>query len=160
MEEEDTQPTLAEELGAGATMRAARDLVESYVKPQIITLVEPVTGVHALAQVDRSGARGIPASLFDDYRKEPVRRRGVATLFDLASFIEQSKRFLTTGSLVFADNNRDHPSLTTVFDYHPAGYDSPARFGGHRASFAFPLSDEWKAWHELDGKAMEMATFA
>lgn len=160
MDDEETQPTLGEEFGAGGLMRASVDLVEGYMRPEIVTLTDPLTGVEALARLDRHGVTAIPASVFDDYRKEPVRRKGVATLFDLDSFIEQSKRFLANGSIVFANNDRSNPSLTTVFDYHPAGYDSAPRFGGHRAHFAFPLSDEWQAWKALDNKTMEMKDFA
>jgi len=157
--DEDT-PSLAEELGAGALMRASVDLVEGYIKPEIKTVTDPLTGIPALVHISRSGINAVPASVFDDYREQPVRRKGTATLFDLDSFIEQSKRFLTNGTLVFANNDRSAPSLTTVFDYHPAGYDSAPRFGTHRAHFAFPLSDEWKAWQAFNSKTMDMADFA
>ena len=30
----------------------------------------------------------------------------------------------------------------------------------HRADYAFPLSEEWKAWHKVDGVKMDMGEFA
>jgi uncharacterized protein YfdQ (DUF2303 family) len=157
---DDENTTLAEELGAGATMRAARDLVESYVKPQIVSLREPITGVEALARVDRNGIAAIPANVFDDYRSAPRWREGVATALDLDSFIEHTQRYADPDSLVFANNDRSAPSVVTVFDYHRAGPNADPRHMQHRVLHRFPLSDEWKAWTALDGKTMDMASFA
>src|SRR3546814_6529806 len=33
-------------------------------------------------------------------------------------------------------------------------------FAQHRADYAFPLSEEWQAWHGADGKKMDMGEFA
>jgi hypothetical protein len=63
---------------------------------------------------------------------------------------------------VFADDNRKAPSITAVLDYHKRGGpdDGGQRFGRHQARHLLPLSDEWKAWAELNGEAITMPNFA
>lgn len=96
----------------------------------------------------------------DELRQQPERRSGVATITTQASFIAHVLRYKGDDSVIFADNG-DAPSLTTIFDYNPAGGDhAKAAFGEHRARYAFPLSDEWTEWSAQDGKPMEPAAFA
>lgn len=66
------------------------------------------------------------------------------------------------------------PSFTAVLDYHEAVNMAPdehgaverlpsealPRFGKHRASYAFPLSDEFMAWMEANGQPMGQGDFA
>lgn len=138
----------------------ARSLVEEYIRPEIETFVEPVTGVEAPVIISRSGAAALPASVFDEYRVRPARRKGTATLTDLDSLIAHVERFKDADTLIFARDDRSSPSMTAVLDYHCAGADAQPRFGGHRAQFAFPLSDEWKAWGAANKKALSMRDFA
>lgn len=137
-----------------------RDLVESYVKAEVISVTEPGTSVAAL--VIRSGNTVTPLtpSLFDPYRDQPRRRQGSATLLSIDSLIAHINRFRDADSIVFADDNRDAPSITAVLDYHRAGSEASPRFGKHRSVFGFPLSDEWKAWNESNAKPMSMIDFA
>jgi len=139
-----------------------RDLVETYVKAEVITIEEPETGVKALAIRSGNGVTAIAPSVFDAYREEPRHRHGTATMLSLDSLIDHVNRFKDGGSAVFADDNRDKPSITAVIDYHPSGEaaDTPPRFGKHRSLFAFPLSDEWRAWTSSDDEKMDMPTFA
>jgi uncharacterized protein YfdQ (DUF2303 family) len=138
-----------------------RDLVEHYVKADVFTVKDPVSGVEA--PVIRSGTTvtPLPANLFDDYRAEPRFRRGTATMLSLDSLIEHLNRFKDADSVVFADDDRVAPSITAVIDYHPKGEPgTAARFGRHRSTFAFPLSDEWKAWVKGNAEVMSMTDFA
>lgn len=151
------KPDTAE--GVGEMIRQTIALLDTHTKPTLVTLTGE-GGEQIPAYVDREGVHVLPIEDFDPYLAEPRFRGGSAMLLDLDSFIEHTNRFKDDGSVVFADNNRLAPSLTAVLDYHPAGSDSAARWGRHRGTFAFPLSDEWKAWHEFDGKAMDMANFA
>lgn len=83
----------------------------------------------------------------DEYAKAPDRRKGTAKLTTLDSFIDHTNRFKDTESAVFADvTNRAAPKMIAVFDYHLKGPDGKPRFGQHRGEYAFPVSDEWKAW--------------
>lgn len=138
----------------------ARSLVEDYLRPEIETFVEPISGVEAPIVLDRTGAHVLPASMFDDYRTKPARRKGTATLLDLSSLIVHVERFKDGDTVLFANDDRSNPSLTAVLDYHRAGADGDARFGQHRARFAFPVSDEWKAWTGANKKQMAMIDFA
>lgn len=138
----------------------ARGLVEDYVRPELITLKEPGSDVEAPAILTAGGVAGVPASIFDAYRANPLRRKGTATLLDLTSLIAHVERFKDADTLLFATDDRTSPSLTAVLDYHRAGATSDPRFGQHRAKFAFPLSDEWKAWVASNKKPMTMIDFA
>lgn len=138
----------------------ARSLVEDYVKPEFTTVKEPRTGVEAPALLTAGGIQAVPSSLFDDYRATPLRRKGTATLLDLDSLIAHVERFKDGDTVLFANDDRASPSLTAVLDYHRAGAEAEPRFGAHRAKFAFPLSDEWKAWIATNKKPMAMIEFA
>lgn len=96
----------------------------------------------------------------DAYLPAPERRKGTATLTDLASFIEHTNRFKDDDSVVFAHRDEENPALTAVLDYHRAGAAAAPRFGTHRGQYAFPVSEQWEAWAEVDGKALDQATFA
>ncbi|MDE8453326.1 DUF2303 family protein, partial [Klebsiella pneumoniae] len=85
------------------------------------------------------------ASVFDQYRTNPLRRAGTATMLSLDSLIDHVNRFKDADTVVFADDSRSAPSMTAVLDYHRAGASGDPRFGKHRSLYAFPLSDEWKA---------------
>lgn len=138
----------------------ARSLVEDYIRPEIETFKEPITGVEAPIVLDKNGAHVLPASMFDDYRTKPTRRKGTATLLDLSSLIAHVERFKDGDTVLFANDNRESPSLIAVLDYHKAGADADPRFGQHRAKFSFPVSDEWKAWGSANKKPMSMVDFA
>lgn len=95
----------------------------------------------------------------DEYLDAPERRRGTARLSTLASFVEHVNRFKDEHSAVFADvTNQSAPRLIGVLNYNEKGTGSP-RFGDHRAEYAFPISDEWKAWTNKKD-AMGLADFA
>lgn len=138
---------------------AVRRLVEDYVRGELITLTEPDTGLRAPAALTHSGLAAVPPSIFDPYRNEPKRKTGTARLTALASFIDLVNRFRSETSALFACDDRKAPALTAVFDYHEP-LDGPPAFMRHRATFAFPLSDQWQAWTKADGKRMTMAEFA
>lgn len=145
---------------ANGVVSEARDLIESYVQPTIKVFEEPGTKVQAPIVISKDGAAALPAHVFDDYRERPVRRKGTARLLDLDSLIAHVNRFKDADTVLFASDNRQSPSITAVLDYHRAGADADPRFGQHRASFAFPLSDEWTAWAGGNKKPLRMAEFA
>jgi hypothetical protein len=138
----------------------ARQLVEDYIRPELREVTEPGTKVVAPVIIDKDGAHALPASVFDDYRTKPLRRKGTAALNDLDSLIAHVNRFKDADTVLFANDNRANPSIMAVLDYHRAGAESDARFGTHRARFAFPLSDEWQAWSGSNKKPMRMVEFA
>lgn len=102
-------------------------------------------------------------------RLAPLRRRGTAQLDDLASIILWGNRFKDGDSVLFANPDMAKPTLTCIADYHRHGEpqivdgrDVSARHGAHRATYAFPLSDEWKDWMRVADKPLakdEMGEF-
>lgn len=140
-------------------------------KPVVVATTRDAQGVIHLTSVKR---------LADEYRTAPERRAGVAKLGTIESFIGHVNRHKDTGSVLFGNADPKAPTLTAIFDYNLAGpalapppnvkasaeeIATPppatlARFGVHRAAYAFPLSEEWKAWTALDGKKLSQADFA
>lgn len=74
----------------------------------------------------------------------PDSRTGTAALQSLASFIAHGNRFKAENSAIWADAAARR--LVSVLDYHPAGAESPARWGRHRGTYQCPLSEAWTAW--------------
>lgn len=98
--------------------------------------------------------------LIEEYRLHPARKKGQAEAQTLEAFIALSSRHKTDDSVIFADMDWHKPSLTAVVDYHQAASGGRAAFGQHRIHYAFPLSDEWKKWIEMNGQPMKQAEFA
>jgi hypothetical protein len=100
---------------------------------------------------------------------KPFQRKGTAQMQDLASLIAWANRFKGENSALYASNSGDAPKLTCIADYHLSGPaqitdmgDPTARHGHHRATYAFPLSRQWKAWAKQSGQAVsgpEMGMF-
>lgn len=99
-------------------------------------------------------------SLLDAWRTQPERRKGVAILRDVESFIAHVNRFKDADSVLFADPNPEKPILEAVLNYHRAASDGEPRFGDHRARYAFPLSDQWVKWLRHNDKEMDQRAFA
>jgi len=95
----------------------------------------------------------------DAYLPNPERRKGTAKLTTLVSFMDHVNRFKDDHSAVFADlQNPAAPRLIGVLNYHEREK-GKARFGDHRAEYAFPISDEWTAWTNMKGE-MALGDFA
>ena len=88
----------------------------------------------------------------------PRRRDGTAVLEDPQAFIELVNRHKDLDSVLFACARLTEPSVTAVLDYHRK--DHTPRFGEHRAHYAFPHSDEWKAWFGRNKREMNQKQFA
>ena len=105
---------------------------------------------------DTDGTRRIKPikPYLDEYASRPDRVKGCAKLSALDSFIGHVNRFKNTNTAIFANDDRDQPSLKAVIDYHHSvegETDSSvvAEFMGHRSIYEFPLSNEWKAWQNI-----------
>lgn len=98
--------------------------------------------------------------IFDQYRTHPERKRGTAVLTTLASFVTHVNRFKDDESAIYLDDtNAEAPKFISVIDYHLSG-GGHARFGEHRGTYLFPLSEEWRAWTAKDGREMPQGEFA
>ena len=140
-----------------AAIRAAGDL-RLVLKTE---LVDPRDGTKAPAILLGDAVKFVEASGFDAYRSKPIARKGTTTHTRLDSFIDHVERFKADNSVVFAVDDPTAPKLTAIFDYHPGGpNNTDACFGWHRAVYAFPLSEEWKAWSKANDTVMSMTDFA
>lgn len=158
----DGQMLIAE---ASTEAAAVADVVRRHIRPRLLEVKDPDDGTTTTLLAMPEGLRVEDVStMLDERRTQPRRRLGTAKLGDLASFIAHAKRFADGDSVLFADPTPSSPSLTCVIDYHHAGPDdadiNKARHGTHRSSYAYPLSDEWKAWHAANGKGMKQGDFA
>jgi uncharacterized protein YfdQ (DUF2303 family) len=156
-------------VAADSIVSDVRNLVEHYAAPTVIDIKEPETEIVARAVLANGGLTPLPSGLFEPFRPHPRFRQGSSTLLSLDSLIDHVNRFKDDGSAVFANDDRNSPSITAVLDYHPKGGateistgELTPRFGKHRSLFTFPVSDEWKAWNAANGaqNAMTMADFA
>jgi uncharacterized protein YfdQ (DUF2303 family) len=99
--------------------------------------------------------------IIDEFRERPERREGAETLADESSFVAWVNRFKSDPTVIFATPDRRAPRLTAIFDYHPEGGPSDRTgFRAYRAVLPLALSDEWKAWSDVNGKAMSQSDFA
>lgn len=99
-----------------------------------------------------------PKALLEEFRLAPQRRRGTATADTLESFIALTNRHKDENSALFGRAIWPSPSLLAVLNYDAAG--SEARFGDHRISYEFPLTEEFKAWVEANARPMGQDVFA
>lgn len=100
------------------------------------------------------------SALFEPYRTFPRRKSGQAEAQTFEAFCDLVNRHRTPDSAIFADADWKKPSFTSVIDYHQAQNGGRAAFGKHRIHYAFPLSEEWQKWVEMDGQAMKQNDFA
>ncbi|WP_380873627.1 hypothetical protein ACFB49_42780 [Sphingomonas sp. DBB INV C78] len=153
-------PLLSPAAGTGEALKEIRKLVDEHFRPTIDFVTDPSTGTVAPVVVSNDSVAALPSNTFEGYLAQPRDRRGTANLTSLDSLIAHVNRFHDDDSVIFASDDRSSPSLTAVLDYHRAGAAADPRFGRHRSHFAFPLSDEWKAWVAQNAKPMKMAEFA
>lgn len=155
--------------------QAVVDAVKGMFKPEVVKVKgqDGQTETEILILPDSHG--GLEAhsvkSFTDEYRRNPERRTGKARMLTLESLCDHINRSKNSESAVFADSDREGPSIMAVYNYHDRcnivteeGFNhvekAQARFLDHRAEYAFPLSEEWKAWRQFDSETMGQAEFA
>ncbi len=138
--------------------------IKAIYKPQTITIMgHEGEDIHVLAVPTRNGIELKSTVPFtDEYLTAPKRRKGVAQIKSLESFIAHVNRFKDKDSALFANPDKSSPSLQAVLNYHKSGEIEVAapRFGDHRTAYSFPLSKEWNLWNRYHGKEMKQAEFA
>lgn len=139
--------------------KTVADLVKTLHNPQMITVTDGIARAPA-AVLPRGLAIESVESLLASYRERPRRRRGTASFTDLDSLIAHANRFKGEHSALFAIDDRKAPQIISVINYNQAGFEGAPEFGDHRGHYHFPLSDEWKAWAEVDGKMLDQGEFA
>lgn len=149
--------------------QAIIETVKALHKPELIELpgydIEMDSRVQA-ALVPAGMSLVSVKSLLDEYRHTPryIKTNAVATTAQ--SFADYMNRFRRDASAVFAMDDPAKPRLLGMLDYHErdevAMEDAPS-FCTHRISYAFPLSEEMRAWRAMSVKGLvgqeEFATF-
>jgi uncharacterized protein YfdQ (DUF2303 family) len=97
-------------------------------------------------------------SLFDAYRIAPERRRGVAKVDNLQSFVDLVNRHKDEHSVIFASTDLKAAKLLAVIDYHETS--GAARFGHHRIEYNFPTTKEFQVWQNFNGEKFDQGEFA
>ncbi len=147
-------------LGEGTT--ALIETIEKRMQPRTVFVHDPNGQVNTISAIALPQGLTLQPlrDLLNPFRLHPERRTGTAKLDTLASLIDFANRFKGADSALYALPERKAPTLQAVINYHRAGADGQAEFCDHRGHYAFPISDEWRAWTEFDGKAMEQGEFA
>lgn len=140
-----------------------RKMAEGAAKPEIVPVATKGLGegLPDLVPVGFNRATQQFASLkmlIEEQRQAPARRRGTATVDTLESFVALIDRHKDAESVIFGRCSWPEPKLTAVLNYDREG--GAARFGDHRIVYAFPLTDEFKAWVNADARPMDQEVFA
>ena len=165
------EPILGEMLLEGAIPNSDKgvgaivELTKRSLMPTIIGIDVPDLGPGLPARVPalldaRTGNISSAQSLIETFRQKPSRKTGTARALTLHAFIDLTNRHKTVDSAVFADTDWRNPSFQAVIDYHVAESRGAADNLKHRTAYAFPASEEWKAWVEQNGEPMEQGKFA
>lgn len=156
-----------EQIKSVSPLEVAEVAQRSALAPEIVDFTSPdgVPGQFAIVPtVEDDGRASVDlvsvAKFCDENRPNPRRRTGTANMGDLASLVAHAKRFKDADSVLFASTDRAQPSITAVLDYHRQGSEGVPRFGTHRSRYAFPVSDEWKAWTNVNRKELSQGDFA
>jgi len=154
--------------GAGAKLDPhgidlVRKLAVEGTEPEVLNIDTVCLGAglppSVPAQFDRKQQKlNSVKPLVEEFRLAPARRKGTATVDTLASFIDLTNRHKDADSALFGKTSWPDPKLTAVLDYDRAGID--ARNRTHRIVYAFPLTEEFKAWVNGNAQAMKQNEFA
>jgi len=116
-------------------------------------------------QETRMVGNGVPAVILPEgfilqtlekYQTTPARKSGTTQLHDAESFIAVVRDQKNGSTRLFSTLNP--PTFTAVFNHHA----DDAGWGDHAAKYNAPLSPEWKAWTDADGRQssqVELAQF-
>jgi uncharacterized protein YfdQ (DUF2303 family) len=150
-------------LGLGSAVETIAQLGRDATALDVMTIIPPADAkglVPFTAGFERrDGEMKSFAALAEEWRIHPARKRGTSNVSTLASFIELVRRHQTDHSAIFASTSWPKLGLLAVIDYHEAAAGNPA-FCQHKINYTFPVTEEFKAWLDTDGKAMTQAIFA
>ncbi len=154
-------PATASALEGPAVERIA-ELAREASKPEVILIptdgLEPGLPARVPVLWDRHFQQVIPVIEHLEEARPKMRRKGTVKTDTLSSFIDMTNRHKDAGSVIFATTAWPEPQLTAVIDYHNT--DGTARWGQHRIAYAFPLTEEFKAWIGKNAKPFDQEEFA
>jgi len=151
------------DMPAAASAKYIAELSTAATKPELVLI--PTDGLGAglppvvPALWDRNNQRVIPVKdEIERYRQGPERIKGTAVVETLESFIALTNRHKADDSAIFAATAWPKPSLTAVIDYYTLKHGTAHK--QHRVHYAFPLTEEFSAWVNKNGRAMNQTDFA
>ena len=134
-----------------------------------------------MVQVDRGDHDSVPLLLIPDgmsvadvlphleaRREFPTRAKGTSTHQTLDSLKAHVARTKDADTVAWLESNATAAKLTVIYNYNVGenafldGVQAQPRHGDHRAVYAFPLSDAYRAWQHVSGKPQgqsELAAF-
>lgn len=92
-------------------------------------------------------------ALEDERADAPRRRKGTIQLDTVGSFVELVNRDKRAESVIFASEGK----LVAVLNFHD---DEAPGFCDDRLVYAFPFSEEWRAWTGKNGAKLDQKSFA
>lgn len=105
-----------------------------------------------------------PLPMLDARREYPARAKGTSAHQTLDSLKAHVGRTKDTDTVAWLDANPTSAKLTVVYNYNraqePAEDFGRPRHGDHRATYAFPLSEQFRAWQGISGKPQGQAELA
>lgn len=145
-------------------MAAVFDASREAHKPEVIGVVRGDMGV-ANVLVIPEGMQVIDTlPMLDALREFPQRAKGTSTHQTLASIQEHVAAHRDAGTVAWLQATPTAAALTVVYNYHhanvPGEHAGQARHGDRRATYAFPVSEPWRAWQGISGKALSQADLA
>lgn len=145
------------------------DKVLENVAPQELTIKDGNTQATVLFVPNGMSVESAKKYI-NEFRKNPERRVGVHIASRLPSFVDLTKRFIEDNpekgeAVIFGEcevsGNSIKANLTTILDFHPANPNNEdARNRGHKISYNFPISVQFKPWLEKNAKGMSQEDFA
>lgn len=107
-----------------------------------------------------------PKAILDARRPTPERVKGTSVHQTMESLVAHVLRTKDDDSAAWLTSNATAARLTVVYDYDRQQLpgldaDNPrARWREHQAVYDFPVSDAWKFWQSISGKAMGQSDLA
>lgn len=139
------------------------ETVERLSEPRIVTYTHvPVKGGDDLALMILPQGKKVEdlQPYLDKLRDAPKRIVTSAAMTSVDSFVEYLNRFKTPDSAIFLNTAIDKLFLLGIIDFHGQGAKAEPRFGKHRVSYAFPLSEQISVWKGASGRLFSNAEFA
>lgn len=151
-----------DDMAAGGAAGLIAQLATSSSEPALINIPTAGLGEGLPPTVpvlfDRANQRVIDLQgVIGAARQTPARRKGTASVETLRSLIDLVNRHKDANSVIFGTTTWPKPKLTAILNYNTG---TDPRWNDHRVVYEFPLTEEFKAWIDGDGKPMDQATFA
>lgn len=107
---------------------------------------------------------GVRIEDLERFQDTPSRIRSKAVMLSLESLARYVTRHREPSTTIFV--NPEQQRVDAIIDHHESSCNEPgssadcARWGDFRASYAFPKTEDWKAWIGQNGKWMAQSDFA